>query len=89
MNHPVIAILAGAFLCAFGAAGTWFLGKRYPGARFLRAGYGLMSAGGALFAVWGVSKTLAVGVTAAALVAIGALAGTIGALRKEVALPTR
>jgi hypothetical protein len=46
-----------------------------------------MSAGGVLFAVWGFSKTLAVGVAGASLVAVGAAAGTIGALRKELRLP--
>jgi hypothetical protein len=86
MSHGLLSILAGLFLAAFGALGTWFLGKRYPGARFLRAGYALMSAGGVLFVVWALSKVLIVGVVAAAVLAVGATGGTIGALRKELRL---
>lgn len=86
MTHGAVTVLAGLFLCAFGGAGAWFLSKRFPNARFLRAGYGLMSAGGALFVAWAASNVLAVGVAAASVVAIGAAAGTIGALRKELRL---
>jgi hypothetical protein len=52
----------------------------------MRAGYALMSAGGALFVAWSLSKVLAVGVAAAAVLAVGAAIGTIGALRKELRL---
>ncbi|MEO6836427.1 MAG: hypothetical protein ABI231_11045 [Candidatus Tumulicola sp.] len=84
MNHAAVTILAGLFLGAFGALGAWFLTKRHPSARFLRAGYALMSAGGVLFVAWALSRVLAVGVTAAALVGIGGVTGMIGALRKEL-----
>jgi hypothetical protein len=79
-----VTVAAGLFLATFGALGAWFLTKRFPNARFLRAGYGLMSAGGALFVVWTLSKALAVGVAAAAILAVGAVAGVVGALRKEL-----
>jgi hypothetical protein len=83
MTHA-LPVVAGLFLTAFGALGAWFLSARYPDARFLRVGYALMSAGGGLFVVWALSKILIVGVAAAAVVAIGAFAGVIGALRKEL-----
>lgn len=86
MSQGLPTVLAGLFLAAFGALGAWFLSKRYPAARFMRAGYALMSAGGALFVVWAFLKAPAVGVFAAAVLAIGALGGAIGALRKELRL---
>ncbi len=79
-----MTVAAGLFLAAFGAVGVWFLGQRFPNARFLRTGYALMSAGGLLFVFWTLSKVLVVGVTAAGVLAAGAVAGTIGALRKEL-----
>jgi hypothetical protein len=79
-----MTVVAGLFLAAFGALGVWFLTQRFPSARFLRTGYALMSAGGVMFVAWTLSKVLAVGVTAAAILAAGALAGTVGALRKEL-----
>lgn len=84
MSHGAVPLAAGIFLTAFGAAGVWFLSRHFPGARFLRASYGLIAGGGGLFVAWALSNVLAVGVAAAALVAIGAVTGTIGALRKEV-----
>ncbi|MGA8534776.1 MAG: hypothetical protein WB615_11750 [Candidatus Tumulicola sp.] len=79
-----MTLAAGLFLAAFGGLGAWFLAKRFSSARFLRAGYTLISAGGALFVVWALSRVLAIGVGAAALMAAGAIAGSIGALRKEL-----
>ena len=84
MTRASLTVPAGLVLLVFGAVGTWFLSRYFPNARFLRAGYALMAGGGLLFGAWGFSKTLAVGVAAAACVAIGAVAGTIGALRKEL-----
>lgn len=81
-----MTIVAGLFLAVFGAAGAWFLNTRFPSARFLRAGYALMSAGGVLFVAWTLSKVLIVGASAAAVMAIGAIAGAIGAVRKELRL---
>ena len=86
MNNVAVMTLAGVFVAAFGALGATFLTRRYPHARFMRAGYALMSAGGALFVAWSLSKVLAVGVAAAAVLAVGAVIGTIGALRKELRL---
>lgn len=84
MTRASLTVPAGLVLLVFGAVGTWFLGRYFPNARFLRAGYALTAGGGLLFGAWGISKTLALGVAAAACVAVGAIAGTIGALRKEL-----
>ena len=70
----------------FGAAGAWLLTTRFPSAKFLRVGYALMALSGALFLVWSASRIMAVGVAAAALLAIGAMIGIIGALRRELRL---
>lgn len=70
----------------FGAAGAWFLTTRFPSAKFLRAGYALMALSGALFLVWSVTKIMPMGLTAAALLAVGATIGIIGALRRELRL---
>jgi hypothetical protein len=79
-----VSTFAGLFLCAFGALGAWFLAKRFPAARFLRGGYLLMSLGGALFVVWTLTHRLPIGIAAASVMALGAIVGTIGALRKEL-----
>lgn len=84
MTRASLTLPAGLFLLVFGGVGTWFLSRYFPNARFLRAGYALMAGGGLLFGAWGLSKALAVGVAAAACVAIGAVFGTIGALRREL-----
>lgn len=70
----------------FGAAGAWFLTTRFPSAKFLRVGYTLMALSGALFLIWSTLKSVPVGVAAAALLAIGATIGIIGALRRELRL---
>jgi hypothetical protein len=79
-----VTFVAGFFLAGFGAAGAWFLAKRFPTARFLRAGYALMSAGGVLFVVWAFSKAPDVGVAAVVATAAGATTGIVGALRREL-----
>lgn len=70
----------------FGAAGAWLLTTRFPSAKFLRVGYALMAISGALFLIWSASRIVAVGVAAAALLAVGATIGIIGALRRELRL---
>lgn len=82
----IATIAAGIFLMVFGAAGAWFLTTRFPSAKFLRAGYALMALSGALFLVWSVTKIMPMGLTAAALLAVGATIGIIGALRRELRL---
>jgi hypothetical protein len=77
---------AGLFLFAFGAAGAWFLGARFPQAKFLRAGYALMALGGLTFVAWGVWKVAVVGIAAAALLGAGGASGALGALRRELRL---
>ena len=84
MTRAGLTVPAGLVLLVFGAAGSWFLGRYVPNARFSRVGYALMAGGGLLFGAWGISKVLAIGVAAAGCVAIGAIAGIIGALRKEL-----
>ena len=79
-----MTVVAGFFLAAFGAAGAWFLAKRFPNARFLRAGYALMSAGGVLFVIWALSRTSDVGIAAVVATAAGATTGIVGALRREL-----
>ncbi|MBV8372151.1 MAG: hypothetical protein JOY69_02730 [Candidatus Eremiobacteraeota bacterium] len=79
-----MSVAAGLFLAAFGALGAWFLSKRFPAARFLRIGYILMSAGGVLFVTWALSKILSIGISAAGVMALGAVIGMVGALRKEL-----
>ncbi len=80
----IATIAAGIFLMVFGAAGAWFLTTRFPSAKFLRAGYTLMALSGALFLIWSASRIMVVGVAAAALLAIGATIGIVGALRREL-----
>lgn len=70
----------------FGAAGAWLLTTRFPSARFLRVGYALMALSGALFLVWSASRIVPVGVAATVLLAIGAMIGIVGALRRELRL---
>lgn len=79
-------IAAGIFLTVFGAAGAWFLTTRFPSAKFLRAGYAIMALSGAVFLAWSALHLIAVGVAAAALLAIGAAIGIVGALRRELRL---
>jgi len=79
-----VTTVAGIVLLAFGAGGAWFLSKRFPNARFLIAGYALMGGGGACFVLWSVAGHVAIGVAAAALVAVGGAIGAIGAVRKEL-----
>lgn len=81
-----MTIFAGLFIFVFGALGVWLLARRFPGARFLRSGYGCMSGGGLLFVVWTLSKALPVGVIAGGLLALGATLGIVGTLRKELRL---
>ena len=78
------ALFAGLFVAAFGATGTWFLAVRFPSAKFLRLGYALMSGGGLFFAIWALSKIVAVGIVATALLGAGGAVGAVGALRKEL-----
>jgi hypothetical protein len=84
MTHGAVQLCAGIFVGLFGLAGAWFIGRRFPSARWLRAGYVLMGIGGVLFAVWSVTRVLAAGVAAALIVAAGAAVGAVGALRKEL-----
>ena len=79
-----MTVAAGVFLALFGGLGAWFLAKRFPSAQFLRAGYVMMSLGGVFFVVWAVSKSIALGVTAAALLGLGGALGVVGALRREL-----
>ena len=79
-----MTLFAGLFLGLFGVCGAWFLGKRFPQARFLQIGYALMGTGGAFFVIWALSKVLAIGVAATALLTAGAIAGIVGSLRKEL-----
>jgi hypothetical protein len=79
-----MTMLAGIFLTVFGAAGTWFLFKRFPHAYCLRSGYALMAVGGFAFVAWTLSKVLVLGIAATALLAVGAIVGIVGALRKEL-----
>lgn len=77
-------IFAGLFLLVFGAAGAWFLTTRFPSASFLRAGYAMMALGGGLFVLWGIWKSVAIGVAAAGFLALGAIVGVVGTLRREL-----
>lgn len=79
-----MTLAAGIVLTLFGAFGAWFLARRFPAARFLRASYALMALGGALVVVWSLSKVLWLGLAGAILVAAGACAGITGAVRKEL-----
>jgi hypothetical protein len=80
-------ILAGLFLLIFGAAGAWFLTTRFPSARFLRAGYVMMALGGCFFVLWGFWKNIVIGLAAATLLALGAVIGVVGTLRRELRPP--
>lgn len=84
MTNGAVPLCAGIFIALFGIAGGWFIGSRFPAARWLRSGYFVMGAGGGLFAVWAVTHVLTFGVAAALIVAAGAALGAIGALRKEL-----
>ncbi len=77
-------IVAGLFLAAFGFGGAVLIAKRFPNARFLTVGYALMGTGGLGFVVWAAGKSMAAGVSAAALLAAGGACGAVGALRKEL-----
>lgn len=79
-----MSVVIGLFLLIFGLLGTWLLASRFPHARFVRAGYAFMAFGGLFAAVWGVWHRLEIGVTAAALLAIGGVLGVIGAVRREM-----
>ncbi len=79
-----MSIVAGLFLLVFGGLGAWWLGARFPNARFLRAGYLLMALGGLIFAVWALTHNLIVGILGIGLLLAGGASGTIGAIRKEV-----
>lgn len=82
--QPAVSVAAGVVLAAFAALGALFIRRYYPAARYLLLGYVLMGIGGVLCAVWGLANVLWIGVVAAGCVAIGAGAGAIGALRKEL-----
>jgi hypothetical protein len=84
VTHGAVPLCAGIFIALFGIVGGWFIGSRFPAARWLRLGYFVMGGGGALFAVWTITRVLAFGVAAALIVAAGAALGAIGALRKEL-----
>ncbi|HXM08268.1 MAG TPA: hypothetical protein VN936_12430 [Candidatus Acidoferrum sp.] len=84
MTHGAVPLCAGIFVGLFGLVGASFIGRRFPNARWLRAGYLIMGFGGALFAIWAVTHVLGIGVAAALVVAAGAAIGAIGALRKEL-----
>jgi hypothetical protein len=84
MTHGAVPLCAGIFVGVFGVGGAMFIARRFPNARWLRAGYAIMGFGGALFAIWAVTHVLGVGVAAALVVAAGASIGAIGALRKEL-----
>ena len=77
-------VLAGLFLFVFGGASAWFLATRFPSARFLRVGYALMAVSGALFLVWAIWHALLLGIVAASTLAIGAIVGIVGAVRREM-----
>lgn len=84
-----MTIAAGVFLALFAASVSVFLGRRYPAARFLRWGYGLMAAAGVAFVVWSLSKSPVAGTSAILLLAAGAVLGIAGALRKELRVTLR
>ena len=79
-----MTIAAGLFLALFAAAVSVFLSRRYPAARFLRWGYGLMAVAGGFFIAWSLSKSAAAGTCATLLLAAGAVLGIVGAVRKEL-----
>ncbi|MBV8147644.1 MAG: hypothetical protein JO092_00970 [Candidatus Eremiobacteraeota bacterium] len=80
----IATLLAGVFLAVFGACGAWFLTTRFPSARFLQAGYALMSLAGVFFVVWALVKNVTIGIAATALLGFGGAIGVFGALRKEL-----
>jgi FAD/FMN-containing dehydrogenase len=82
--QPAVSVAAGLVLALFAGLGALFIRRFYAAARYLLFGYVAMGAGGVLCAVWGVTNVLGIGVVAAACVAIGGIAGAIGALRKEL-----
>lgn len=82
-----VTLLAGVFITLFGALGAWFLATRFPSARFMRAGYVLMAAGGALFVIWSATKGMAMGIAATIVLAAGGAVGALGALRSELRMP--
>lgn len=79
-----MTVAAGLVVALFGGAGAWFLAVTFPSARFLRSSYALISLGGVAFVVWSFSKALVVGASAAIVLAIGAIVGIAGVLRKEL-----
>ncbi|MBV8489376.1 MAG: hypothetical protein JO199_02510 [Candidatus Eremiobacteraeota bacterium] len=79
-----MTIFAGLLLTAFGAGGAWLLGAHVPSAKFLRAGYVMMAAGGLGFIAWSLTHALVAGILAVVLLAAGGLTGIAGALRKEL-----
>lgn len=79
-----MTLAAGFVLALFGAAGAVFVTVRFPNAHFMRTSYVLMFLGGALFIVWSFWKLPALGIAAALTVALGAVVGIAGALRKEL-----
>jgi len=79
-----MTVVAGLFLLLFGGAASWLLAVRFPEARFTRIGYGTMTVGGVFFLVWAISGWLPAGVAAVIIVALGAIAGIVGAFLKEL-----
>lgn len=82
--QPAVSVAAGLVLAVFAGLGGLFIRRFYAAARYLLFGYVAMGIGGVLCALWGVTNLLGVGIVAAACVAIGGIAGAIGALRKEL-----
>ena len=79
-----MSVFAGAFLAIFGALISWLLAARYPAARFMRLGYGLMTLGGLLFVLWSFERLTAIGLGALAVLLFGGIFGIVGAVRKEL-----
>ena len=79
-----MVVFAGIFLLVFGAAGAFFVNKVYPNAKFMRLGYVLMSTAGVVFIYWAGTRATMAGLAAAIVLALGAVLGIVGALRKEL-----
>ena len=63
---------------------SWLLGARYPSARYMRIGYGLMTLGGLMFVVWSLTTVNALGFVALIVLLVGGVFGIIGAVRREL-----
>lgn len=75
-----------AIVVIFGALVSWLLWKKTPQARFTRVGYALITLGGVLALLWGLTKVLPLGFLALVVLVVGFICGMVGTMRKELRL---